>query len=144
MSAYPFNPFSPSYFGGLNQPPANLRLMPKTFSYVYNPPGLALTPNQVLTDIVPIQADADFLLEAWYISLFTGAFQIQLTDSTGYQLSSGLINSGAISQSMSDPSVFSPAHPFPASGKIRIDIQELTGITNQLQIVFLGPKLFRV
>lgn len=150
MSAYPFNPFAPSYFGGLNKPdtittPQGTIVKPKPFEYIYNPPNNQLTANQgPFQDVVPIQADADFLLEAWYISLYTGSFQIQLIDSTGYQLMSGMINSGALSQSSADPTVFSPAHPFPASGKILLVIQDLSGATNPLQITFKGAKLFRV
>lgn len=143
-AAYALNPFSPSYLQGLNIDP-NAKYTPRTFDYVYSPPNLQLTGNQLIPqDIVPIQADADWLLEAWYISQYTGAFQIQLTDATGYQLQSGFVNSGALSQSSSDPTVFSPAHPFPASSKILIAIQDLSGATNPLQIVFKGVKLYKV
>ena len=146
MPEYPHNPYAPDYFAGLEAPPAEvLGYEDRPFEYVYSPPNGQLTSGQVIgQDSVAIQTDADFILYGWYISLYTGAFQIQLTDSTGYQLSSGFINSGAISQSSSDPTVFSPGHPFPASGKILIAITDLSNATNPLQIIFKGVKRFRV
>jgi hypothetical protein len=117
----------------------------KPYTYIYSPPNGQLTANQVpFIDSLAIQPDSDFLLMAWYIAQYTGAFQIQLSDSTGYQLSSGLINSGALSQSSGDPTVFLPWHPFPASGKILINIGDLSGSINPLQIAFVGSKRFRV
>ena len=146
MSSYPVNQFSPTYFQGVQQAPAAaVGYEPRPYSYVYSPPNGELTANQFLAgDSVAIQTDADFELFAWYISEYTGAFQIRLTDSDGYQLSNGLINSGALSQSSAKPTVFSPKHMFPAGGKILIDIQDLSSATNPLQIVFIGQKLFRV
>jgi hypothetical protein len=141
---YAMNPFAPSYFQGVETPPG-LSFDPRPFTYMYNPPNNELTSDQqIVGDTVSIDVDSDFLLMAWYISLFTGEFQIQLIDSSGYQLQSGYINSGALSQSSSNPTVFSPFHPFPAGGRIQINIQDLSGTTNPLQIAFVGEKLFRV
>lgn len=144
MSSYPMNQFAPNYFQGLALDP-NASAEPKTFDYIYNPPNNQLTANQEIDgDTVSIQTDADFYAFGWYISLFTGSFQIRLTDSTGYQLQSGFINSGALSQSSNSPTVLSPAHLFPAGSKILIDIQDLSGNLNPLQIVFKGVKLYKI
>jgi hypothetical protein len=144
MSTYPMNQFAPDYFQGLALDP-NASVEPKPFSYVYNPPTNALAANQEIDgDTVSIQTDADFYAFAWYISLYTGAFQIRLADSTGYQLQSGFINSGALSQSSNQPTVLSPAHLFPAGSKILIDIEDLSGAPNGLQIVFPGVKLYKI
>jgi|SRR5579871_373766 len=145
LNPQPVNQFAPDSFRGVNQPnPAQVGYEDRPFEYVYSPPNDELTADQFLNpDSLSIHTDSDFLLYGWYISLYTGEFQIQLTDSNGYQLQSGLVNSGAISQSASDPTVFSPAHPFPAGGKIQIAIQDLSGDTNPLQIVFKGVKRFR-
>lgn len=145
-NAYPTNQFSPDYFQGVQVPPSSLTgYEPRPYTYIYNPPNNQLTANEVReNDSVSIQTDSDFLLFGWYLSLFTGAFQIQLLDSSGYQMSSGFINSQGISQSSFNPTVFSPAHPFPAGGKIQINIQDLSGETNPLQISFVGEKLFRM
>jgi hypothetical protein len=146
MSSYPLNQFSPDYFSGVEVAPSDqVGYEPRPFTYIYNPPNNQLTANQVLADSLQLDVDADFLLFGWYLSLFTGEFQIQLADSTGYNLMSGALNSGAISLSSSAPTVFSPAHPFPAGGRIQIvTLQDLSAATNPLQIAFVGEKLFRV
>ena len=144
MSTYPMNQFAPDYFQGLALDP-NAVTEPKPFDYVYNPPYDQLTALQEIDgDTVSIQTDADFYLFGMYISLYTGPFQYRLADSTGYQLESGFINSGALSQSSNDPTVISPAHLFPAGSKILIDIADLSDETNPLQIVFKGIKLYKI
>jgi hypothetical protein len=146
MSSYPQNQFAPSYQQGLQQPPSEIvGYEDRPFEYVYNPPNGELTADQLINpDSLAIQTDADFWAAGWYISEYTGPFQIQLLDSTGYQLQSGMINSAAISQSASDPTVLSPAQPFAAGSKIQIVIQDLSGAPNPLQIVFKGWKRFRI
>lgn len=141
---YQMNQFAPDYFQGLAVDP-NANVEPKSYDYVYNPPNGELTADQELSgQTVAIQTDADFYLFGIYISEYTGAFQFRLTDSTGYQLQSGFINSGALSQSSNDPTIISPAHLFPAGSKILIDIQDLSDEPNPLQIVFKGIKLYRI
>jgi hypothetical protein len=142
----PMNQYSPDYFRGVNvASPEQVGYEPRPFTYIYNPPNNELTALQELTnDSVQIDVDSDFRLFAWYIALYTGEFEIQIADSTGYYLFSGFMNSGAISQSSAIPTIFSPAHPFPAGGKIVININDLSDSTNPLQIAFVGEKLFRV
>lgn len=141
----PMNQYSPEYFRGVNvASPDQVGYEPRPFSYIYNPPNNQLTALQeVVNDAIQIDVDSDFRLFAWYIALFNGEFEIQIADSTGYYLFSGFMNSGGISQSAAVPTIFSPAHPFPAGGKIIININDLSNATNALQIVFVGEKLFR-
>lgn len=144
--SYKLNQYAPAYQQGLQQPePEVMGYEDRPFEYIYSPATGALTANQLINpDTTAIDTDADFWLAGWYISLYTGPFQIQLLDSTGYQLQSGMINSAAISLSASDPTVVSPAHPFPAGSKIQEVIQDLSGGSNPLQIVFKGWKRFRI
>lgn len=143
-SQYPMNPFAPTYMQGADTSPS-FEYEPRPFAYIYNPPNNELPPDQqIIGDTVSIDVDSDFLLMAWYLSEFNGEFEIQLIDSSGYQLMSGYVNSGAISLSSSNPTVFCPAHPFPAGGRIQINIQDLSGAPNPLQIAFVGEKLFSV
>lgn len=146
MGSYPMNRYAPSYFQGVPPPPPGSEASDdKSCDYVYSPPTGQLTANQFLNpDTLEIQVDADFRLRAFYLALFTGPFQMQLIDSNGYQLFSGMINSAAFSTLSYDPTVISPEHPFPAGGKIQIVIQDLSGNPNPLQIVFRGVKRFRV
>lgn len=147
MSSYALNQFAPTYQAGLEQPPTEtVGYEDKPFGgYIYNPPGGELTANQIINpDSVAIETDADFWLAGWYVSVYTGNFQIQLLDSTGYQLQAGMINGLSIAQTPSDPTVFSPAHPFVAGSKVQVVIQDLSGATNPLQIVLVGWKRFRI
>lgn len=146
MPSYPMNQFAPDYQQGLSQPPPGVAgYEDRPFEYVYSPPNGELTANQLINpDTLAIQTDADFFAAAWYIGQYTGAFQVQLLDSTGYQLQSGMINSAAIAQSASDPTVLSPAHPFPAGSKVQFVIQDLSGAPNPLQIVLKGWKRFQI
>lgn len=139
------NQYAPSFYQGVPVAPGDqIGYEPRPYTYIYNPPNNQLSASQSITDSVSIETDSDFLLFGWYLPLYTGEFQIQLADSTGYNLFSGLLNSGAISQSSADPTVFSPAHPFPAGGRIQlITLQDLSGNTNPLQIAFVGEKLFK-
>lgn len=141
---YQMNQYAPAYLQGvLGPPPDEVGYEDRTFDYVFNPPNNQLTADQVLDGAVAIDTDADFYIAGWYLARFTGEFQIQLTDAAGYELSAGLVNSGAISRTASNPTVLSPAHPIPAGGKIQIQIQDLSSSENPLQIVFKGWKRFR-
>jgi hypothetical protein len=148
-TSYPMNPFAPSYFQGMAvASSADTGYEPRPYVYIYNPPALfgggGGNTVEVKNDSVAIQTDSDFLLLGWYIALFTGAFSIQLADSSGYLMMSGNMNSGAISQNSAKPTVFVPSHPFPAGGKIQIvDLLDLSGALNPTQIAFVGIKLFR-
>lgn len=143
--SYPLNQFAPTAMQGVPTPPSQLvGYEERPYDYVYAPPGGSLSAlQQINPDTVAIQTDADFMLMAWYISIGS-EFQIQLTDATGYQMQSGMINSQAISDSAADPTVFSPMHPFPAGSKILINIADLSNSTNTIQIIFKGKKLYRV
>lgn len=142
--AYPMNQFAPAYQQGTNQPPPEeVGFEDRTYEYVYNPPNGQLTANQLLLDSKSINTDADFYIAGWYLSRVTGTFQVQLTDASGYEMSDGMVVATAISFSASNPTVISPAHPIPAGGKIKLQLQDLSGSTNPIQIVFKGWKRFR-
>jgi len=143
---YKLNQFSPEYMAGLMQPPPQQSgYEDRPYNYVYPPPNGVLTPNQALAgQTVQIQTDSDFELRAAYIATATGLFQIRIGDATGYQFSSGFMLSSAFSQDPSNPTVFSPQHPFPAGSRIVIDIQDLSGLTNTIQIIFVGVKRYRM
>lgn len=145
-TAYRMNQYAPAAFQGVPQPPPEVAgYDTKPYFYIYSPPGGQLTADQEIEDDqVSIQPDSDFYCAGIYISQYTGAFELQITDSQGYQLSNGFLNSGGISQAANDPTVFSPAHMFPAGGRIQISIEDLSGATNPLQIVFVGWKRFRI
>jgi hypothetical protein len=127
--SYPMNQFAPDAFQGIPHPvPSQTQFEDRPYDYLYAPPT------------GQIQPDSDFELRAWYISTATGLFQIRIGDATGYQFSSGFMLSTAISTDPSEPTVFSPQHPFPAGSRLMIDIQDLSAAPNTIQIVFKGVK----
>jgi hypothetical protein len=144
--SYPMNQFAPDAFQGVPHPnPQQTEFEDRPYDYLYAPPTGALSASQELAaQTVQIQTDSDFELRAWYISTATGLFQIRIGDATGYQFSSGFMLSTAISTDPSNPTVFSPQHPFPAGSRIMIDIQDLSAAPNTIQIVFKGVKRYRL
>jgi len=144
--SYPLNQFAPDAFQGVPQPPnQQLGYEDRPYDYLYVPPNGVLLANAVLLgQTVQVQVDSSFELRAWYIATASGLFQVRIGDANGYQFSSGYIISAGISADPSNPTVFSPQHPFPAGSRIMIDIQELSGSNNTIQIVFKGVKRFRL
>lgn len=140
------NQFAPDAYQAVpSPPPQQTGFEDRPYDYLYVPPaGVLLASTTLAGQTVQIQTDSDFELRAWYISTATGLFQIRLGDATGYQFSSGFIISPGISTDPANPTVFSPQHPFPAGSRIMIDIQELSGSDNTIQIVFKGVKRFRL
>ena len=137
--------YSPVSQGASYVPPGEPIYEDRPFEYVYNPPNGQLTANQFLNpDSVAIETDADFWCAGWYLAQYTGPFTILLLDSQGTALQSAPIYSAALQTSSSNPTILSPGHPFPAGGKIQIIIQDVSGETNPLQIVFKGWKRFRL
>jgi hypothetical protein len=117
----------------------------RPFTYLWNPPNNELSASQELVaETVALDLDADFLLTGIYLTLWTGAFQIQILDSFDYALMSGYMNSKALSTSAGYPSALGVGHVFAAGGTIKINIQDLSGAPNPLQLAFVGEKLFRV
>lgn len=102
-----------------------------------------LTANQLLTNAsVAVDNDADFALRALQVTANTGQFELQVYDSQGYRLTNGFTNSLLFQ-------VGGTNLPFPiseiviqAGGRIGIDIRDLSGATNTIEIVFLGVKRY--
>lgn len=114
----------------------------QSFDYVYN---VTLTANQSLQDqIVPIYTYADFILRAMIVTVQTGLFSMRISDGQGYYLSNVLINSYNLVGTPSDPFIFFPEVPYPAGGRINIDILEGSGFQNVIQVVFRGINRYKL
>ena len=113
------------------------------FAYVYD---VNLLASQVLRDqSVPIHTDSDFVLRAIVLSQATGAFSIRFNDSQGYYLSSGfLLSANFLSGTVPYPWPVFPEMLFPAGARIGIEIAELTGNPNVVQMLFRGAKRYRL
>lgn len=111
------------------------------FEYVYNN---TLTGNQILNgEQVSIFTEADF---AWWGLVFTntGTFSIQFQDGQGYYLSSGLVFSTNMPNTPGDPWPRFPEVVYPAGGNIYFNIQDLSGASNTIQLLFKGTNRYRL
>lgn len=134
------NPMAPLVYNGVNDtsPPG---YQDQSFDYVYN---VQLTGNQFLPDqIVPIYTYSDFVMRALILTVQTGAFSVRFADGQGYYLSNVLIDSFNLVGTPSDPFVFFPEVLYPAGGRIGIDIQDTSGSTNNIQLVFRGVNRYK-
>jgi hypothetical protein len=112
-----------------------------SFSYVYN---ATLTPNQFLQNqVVPVFAEADFMWRALQFTS-TGVFAVRFLDGQGYYLSDGMIWSTNLPNSPGDPFPFFPEVPYPAAGRIQLEIQDLSNAANILQLLFVGANRYPV
>ena len=113
------------------------------FDYVYD---VAMLANQVLRDqSVPIHTDSDFVLRAVALSQATGAFSIRFNDSQGYYLASGfLLSANFLSGTVPFPFPILPELLFPAGSRIGIEINELSGAPNTVQMLLRGAKRYRL
>ena len=112
-----------------------------SFDYVYN---VVLTANQVLVgQTVSIFSEADFCFRA-LVFQSTGLFGIRLQDGQGYYLQSGFVYSSNYPNNPGDPFPWLPEVVYPASGRIWIDIEDLSAAGNTIQILFKGANRYKV
>lgn len=135
------NVFSPPAYIGVSGQQGDFIV--SDFTYPYN---VTLNANEIRTnDGVLIYTDADFAITALILSQFTGSFSVQFADASGYQLSTGYLYYTTFLQGgIPVPFPFMPAVLIPAGGRIGVNIQDLSGATNAIQICFRGFKKFSV
>lgn len=134
------NPLAPPAMQGID-PSAPPRYIDVPFNYVYN---VTLDANESLPDqVVSIFTEADF---AWRGLVFTssGLFSVRFQDGQGYWLSTGLIYSSNMPNTAGDPFPQFPEVLYPAGGRILLDITELSGEENEIQLLFIGANRYRV
>lgn len=137
------NPISPPAIQGVWDAPmqGGPGFADASFNYVYNG---TLTPNQFLQNqVVPIFAEADFMWRALQFTS-TGTFGVRFIDGQGYYLSDGLIWSTNLPNTAGDPFPVFPEVPYPASGRIQLEIQDLSSANNTLQLLFIGANRYPV
>ena len=135
------NPYAPPVANGLNDASPQ-GYVDVDFSYVYD---VTLTGNQFLRDqSVSTTNDADFAWRAIVITVSTGAFNVRFADSQGYYLSNGMIASANILGDPSSPYPIFPEIIIPAGGRIGIDIQDTSGNSNTIELLFRGVKRYRI
>jgi len=136
------NPYAYPALNGMNLPPGQA-VVPVDFGYPYD---VTLTALQSLNDeAVAIHTDSDFSLRAIRVASATGAFRIRLNDSQGYYLSSGKLYSGNfMTGGVPFPFPLGVQFTFPAASRIGIEIEDLSGAQNVIEILFEGAKIYRL
>lgn len=111
--------------------------------YVFD---VELTANQNLPNQrVVIDGGAPFRLKA-LSGTQDGAYRVRFRHATGEYMSSGtqtdLVNNGNIIGTAQFPFPVSPPSMYGASGAILIDIEDLSGAGNTVQIAFIGANVY--
>jgi hypothetical protein len=135
------NPYAPpAYNGVMNAAPDGYVDAPFVVPFNAVIPANTNVPN--LRRDVP--TDADFIWRATVADVQTGAYSVQFSDSQGYQFSDGLIHYLNLSASAIAPAANGKEVVIPGGGKIGIDILDLSGAENTIQILFKGVKRYKL
>ncbi len=141
MTQGSINMFAPPSYNGIRQGQLPGGYIDIDFTYTYDVVLTALQnlPNQA----VSISNDADFALRAVVLASNTGAFQFRLSDSQGYYLSNGYLQSALLLVAGAPlPFTVLPEIIFPAGGKIGIDLIDVSNGGNTIQMLFRGVKRY--
>lgn len=133
------SPYASPAFNGIGQASTPPRYRDVCFDYTFQATVAANSQSQLQQSI---ENDADFAWRATVINLSTGNFAVKFSDSDFFNLSSGFIVRDNI---LGDPSSPFPVFPeiiIPAGGRIGIEIQELSGAQNTIEILLRGAKRY--
>lgn len=129
-------------FPGLGEAPvqAQPQFADEPGFYVYQ---RTLTANQVLSDLTQsIDNDSDFILTG-LLGSQTGAYTLRFKDANLRYVSSAAMRNSNIVGSAPFPVPLFPNLVYPAGSRISIDLTDLTGSSNTIELVFVGIKRFR-
>lgn len=133
------NPYAQAAANGIGQVATPVHYRDISFDYVYDQ---TLTANQNLLDEQAINNDSDFAWRATVVNFNTGAFSVQFADSDWYNLSSAPVVSANLAADPATPSVVYPEIIIPAGGIIKLNLTDLSGAGNTIQIIFRGVKRY--
>lgn len=129
------NVFAPEALNGV---PSLPDVAEAPFDYVYD---VTLSANQQLLDqTVSVDTDSDFELRAVLVGVSSAPFSVRWSDGQGYYTSSGQIVSSAFQGLQPFPCF--PSLIIPAGGRIGVDISDLSGGSNIVQLIFRGVKVY--
>jgi hypothetical protein len=135
------NPYAPPAYNGIGQVSVPSGYRDNSFDYVFD---VTLTANQSLRTQQSIHNDSDFCWRATVINRNTGLFMVQFSDSDWYFLSSEPIVSLNIQGDPASPYPVFPEIIIPAGGRIGINITDLSGNPNTIQMLFRGVKRYAI
>src|SRR5579863_4748421 len=134
------SPLAPPVYGGLMTPDGAV-----DFTYPYEVtlnPG-ALAAGQTLSDKIATNTDADFRMTAQIINVYTSIqFGFRLNVNGVYYLSDAYILAGNLASDPSAPPPVMGRFIIPRGATLGIDLIELSGAANSIQLLFRGMKLY--
>lgn len=109
----------------------------------FYPYQVALTANQALTDqSVIIDADSDFLVLG-LAGTQTGAYRVNFKSGNGRYVAQSQLRNANIVGTGQFPVALPKPVLVPARGRLGIDITDLSGAGNTIELVFIGIRLYR-
>lgn len=134
------NPLAPPIYGGLMTPDGDV-----DFTYPYdvtlNPNALAA--GQTLSDVIKTNTDADFHMTAIVINVQTSIqYSFRLNVNGVYYLSSGQILAANLAGDPSAPPPVLGKFVIPRGADLNIDLTDLSGAANTIEILFRGIKKY--
>lgn len=129
------NPLAPPVYGGLQTPEGAV-----DFTYPYDKTLLASTG---ISDTIKTNTDADFHMTAIIINVYTSIkFSFRLNVNGVYYLSSSQILAANLNGDPSAPTPVMGKFIIPRGADLNIDLTELSGADNSIELLFRGMKLY--
>ncbi len=133
-------PYAPAHLLGLGDTgPAGAPYPDQSYDI---PVTITLTANQNLNTNQQINRDADFVWRAVVANSQTGIYQVQYNVNGWYPVSNGFILNANMQSDPSSPYPIWPELIVPAGGFIGINVVDLSGAPNTVQLVLRGVKRF--
>lgn len=129
------NPLSPPIYGGLVSPDGDV-----DFTYPYD---AVLVGGAASKDVIKTNTDADFHMTAIIINAYTSiSYSFRLNVNGIYYLSSSQILAANLAGDPSAPAPILGKFIIPRGADLNIDLTELSGATNTIEILFRGLKKY--
>ena len=129
------NPYAPAVYNGMDTPKGE-----QDFTYVYD--GV-VAGNASINDGVATMTDAPFRWLGIVVNAYTSiSFAVRFSVNGLYYLSSTALQAATYAGDPSSPFPLLGNIIVPAGARITVDIQELSGAQNTIEILFRGVKLF--
>lgn len=107
------------------------------------PYDVTLTGNQeLLQQGVFIDSDGDFVLKG-LVGSQTGNYSLRFRLPSGRSWPNGYVRNGNLVGTAQFPVPVEPNAVFPAGSKVALDIKDLSGASNTIQILLIGSKLLK-
>ena len=129
------NPIAPPVYGGLTTPDG-----PVDYTYPLN---VTVGANATVNAVVPTNTDANFRMMVMILNVYTSlSFSIAININGVYPMQNLPILGGNIVSDPSSPYVILGQFEIPRGANINVQITDLSGATNAMQLLFRGQKMY--